>query len=357
MSEPAIKELAPLIEVEPFGQLNKQEAKLYTLRNKNGLSASITDYGATLVSFSCPDGTGQFADIVLGFDTLQGYLDSDAYMGATVGRFANRIANGEFKLNGKHYTLDKNGGPNHLHGGVSGFNSRIWHSQIIESQQSALRFTLFSPDGDQGYPGNLTIHVTYTLTDSDQLIFEAEAVCDNDTPISITNHSYFNLAGRGSIEDHYLQIFSDLYTPLDDQQVPTGELAKVENTPLDFKRPKRIGKDIDNDDVQIKIGSGYDHNFMTAAAESKTIEAAAEIEDRQNGRTLTIFTDSPGLQLYTANFLSGSKGKGVEHKARHALCLEPQQVPDAPNKAQFPSCILKAGQRFKTTTIFEASTN
>lgn len=344
------------VEVRPFGRLNdSRETKLYTLRNANGIEASITDYGATLVSFLAPDRNGNVADIVLGYDKQQDYIDSAAYLGATVGRFANRIADGRFELNGKAYTLDTNCGPNHLHGGQSGFDSRIWHSEILHTSEPSLRFSLFSPDGDQGYPGNLTAHTTYCLNDLNQLVIKMTATCDADTPISMTNHSYFNLAGSGSIEDHYLKLNCEHYTPLNQNHIPSGELASVANTPFDFRHARKVGEQIDSDHEQLKIGSGYDHNFVTPAYQSGQLALVAELEEKVSGRVLSVSTNAPGLQLYTANFLDGRVGKQVKHESRHAVCLEPQHIPDAPNNAAFPSCILKPGEQYEHTIIFACS--
>jgi len=345
------------IHTQSFGTLsNGYETKLFTLTNSNGVSVGLSNYGATLVSFICPDRHGNDSDIVLGFDSVEGYENSGAYIGASVGRFANRIAGAKFSLNGREYTLDANGGVNHLHGGAAGFDKRIWHADILDTPAPAIRFSLFSPDGDQGYPGNLTIHITYTLDDSNALTIKVNAGSDADTPISITNHSYFNLAGSGSILDHWLTVLSDRYTPQDEHQVPTGEYASVVNTPLDFTTARQIGERIDDEHEQIKRGSGYDHNFMTAAVDSQKVELAAILEDRQSGRTLKVSTDAPGLQLYSANFLDGATGKNVEHLSRHAVCLEPQHVPDAPNKPSFPSSILKQGERYRHTMVFEVGT-
>lgn len=345
------------IHIQPFGKLsNGHETKLFTLTNANGVSVGLSNYGARVVSFTCPDQNNNYKDIVLGFDNVKDYENSGAYIGASVGRFANRIANAQFELNDQKYMLDANSDSNHLHGGISGFDSRIWHAEVRKADVPTVRFSLFSPDGDQGYPGNLTVHITYTLDNSNALTIKVDAGSDADTPISITNHSYFNLAGSGPVLGHWLTVHSDLYTPQDTNQVPMGEYASVADTPFDFRTAKQIGANIDDDHEQIKIGSGYDHNFMTAAAKSQRIELAALLEDRNSGRTLKVFTDAPGLQLYTANFMDGSLGKNVAHHSRHALCLEPQNIPDSPNKPSFPSCILKQGERYQHTMVFECGT-
>lgn len=335
------------ISIDDFGALpNGRRCKLFTLRNANGVSASITDFGATLTSFISPDREGQLADIVLGFDNVAGYYHADAYMGAMVGRFANRIAAGRFELHGKRYQLDVNNGPNHLHGGNEGFDMRIWHAEALKNN-SGVRFSLFSPDGDQGYPGNLTIHVLYRLSEDNELSIKIDANTDQPTPISLTNHSYFNLAGRGSITDHWLQIPATHFTPLDKNQIPTGDILPVAGTPLDFRKPHRLGERIDDAHEQIDIGSGYDHNFVTGATLGGERKIAAILEEKHSGRVLELSTNAPGLQVYTANFLDAStEGKGMLHKRRHAVCLEPQNFPDAVNKPTFPSSILSPGNKY-----------
>lgn len=354
--------------VTSFGHLSDgRETKVFTLTNNSGMSARVSDYGATLVSFLAPDRKGALGDIVLGFDDVRSYERNGAYMGATVGRFANRIADGKFTIDGQSYELAVNNGPNHLHGGVEGFSYRIWDAEIldgseigssaidsseIDSPASAVRFSLQSPDGDENYPGNLDISVTYRLLENGQLHIDVAAKTDATTPISITNHSYFNLAGAGPIAGHWLKVPSTHYTPLSDKQVPTGELAPVTDTPFDFQTFRQIGERIEDTHPQLDIGSGYDHNFMTQANGTEPVLAACA-EHRESGRTLALYTNAPGVQLYTANFIGGS-GKGVAHTARHAFCLEPQAIPDAPNQSVFPSCFITPDEPYQHTMIFEA---
>ncbi len=348
----------PPIHIRSFGVLkDNRETSLYTLKNNNGVSVSISNYGATLVSYICPDRQGQLDDIVLGFDNVSGYENSDAYIGATVGRFANRIGHASFSLNNKTYSLDANAAPHHIHGGVSGFSSRIWHADVLDREEPTLRLSLFSPDGDQGYPGNMTVHLLYSLNEANQLHIQIDASSDSDTPISMTNHSYFNLAGSGPINDHWLTLKSNRYTPLDLTQLPSGKFASVEGTPFDFRNARQIGEHIDERHEQLRLGSGYDHNFMTPASEDGELALMATLEDRNLGRKLQLSTNAPGMQLYTANFLAAVAGKGIKHQARHAICLEPQNIPDAPNKPSFPSCILKAGDKYRHTIVFETSTD
>lgn len=345
------------VHTRPFGVLNDtKEATLYTLRNDHGVSASLTNYGATLVALNCPDRNGRMADIVLGFDNVNDYVKSGTYIGATVGRYANRIGGAAFEIEGKRYSLDANNGPNSLHGGLDGFNRRLWHAEIIDADCPTVRFSLFSPDGDQGFPGNMTIHVTYSLNNENALSIHVDATSDASTPISITNHSYFNLAGKGPIDDHWLHIPSDRYTPLNDDQIPTGEFASVENTPFDFTAPHQVGERINADHPQIKIGGGYDHNFITSAKAGAEPVEAAMLEHKESGRILRAYTNAPGIQLYTANFLGSDEyGKGVTHHPRHSLCLEPQHIPNTPNNSDFPSCILNPGERYRHTMVFHCS--
>lgn len=348
----------PSVTTRPFGNLpNGQSTTLYTLKNSHGVRAGISNYGATLVSLSCPDKRGISADIVLGFDDIQGYLNSDAYMGSTVGRFANRIANGGFTIAGTHYTLATNNGPNHLHGGLNGFDKRVWHAEILDDSNAAVRFTLFSPDGDQGYPGNVRIHCTYRLNEEGQLQIDIDATSDKATPINITNHAYFNLTGKtGSALEHNLHIASTHYTPLNEHQIPSGEQKTVVGTPFDFTETTRLGERINTEHPQLNIGNGYDHNFITPAMKSGQTELAATLSDKTSGRKLEVYTNAPGLQLYTANFLDGrAYGKGVTHERRGAVCLEPQHFPDSPNRPDFPSCIIEPGQRYRHTMIFAVS--
>jgi aldose 1-epimerase len=335
--------------------------EMVTFKNKNGIEVQAINYGAIITSLKVPDRTGSLADVVLGFDDPSRYwgTPSPPFFGAIVGRYGNRIANGQFVLNGKTYPLVKNNGPNHLHGGTRGFDKFIWDVTTKETPQgSSAIFTRTSPDGEEGYPGNLAVRITYTLTDSNQLIINYHATTDKATPINLTQHSYFNLAGEGSgdILGHELMINADRYTPVDDTLIPTGELAPVAGTPFDFRKPTAVGARIDQDNDQIKKGKGYDHNFvLNKKGVGPTL--AARVTDPKSGRTMEVATTEPGVQFYTGNFLDGTlKGKnGHTYAHRAALCLETQHFPDSPNKKNFPSSILEPGKSYDTTTIFTFS--
>lgn len=336
-----------------------EEIDLYKLRNSPGTEATITNYGGRLVTLCTPDREGKFADIVLGFDNLQGYLAKNPYFGALVGRYANRIANAEFSLNGKTYQLAKNDGPNSLHGGTRGFDKVVWKAKESSvAGDSALQLTYVSKDGEEGYPGNLTATITYTLTDSDELKIEYEATTDKDTVINLTNHSYFDLTGQfaGSILDHEVTINADRFTPVNSNLIPTGELKDVKGTPFDFTQPARIGARIDEEDEQLKYGIGYDHNFVLNRS-GTGLSLAARVKDAKTGRVLEVSTTQPGMQFYTGNHLDGHvRGKGgVMYGFRFGFCLETQHFPDSPNQPTFPSAELKVGQKYQGTTVFKFS--
>ena len=328
---------------------------LYTI-NSNGVEAAITTYGARVVSLKTPDRTGAFGDVVLGFDTLAGYESDNPFFGAVVGRYGNRIAKGRFTLNGKEYKLATNNGPNALHGGLKGFDKVVWTAQ--QSGPAGVKLTYLSKDGEEGYPGNLTATVEYTLTDANELKIGYTVTTDKDTVFNITNHSYFNLAGEGSgdILGHKFTLHADRFTPVDSTLIPTGELKAVAGTPFDFRQPHTIGERIDANDEQIKFGGGYDHNFVLNG-NMGTLRLAARLEDPKSGRVMEVTTTEPGLQFYTGNFLDGSiKGKGGKtYKRRGALCLETQHFPDSPNKPGFPTTTLKARQTYQSTTVFKFS--
>ena len=335
----------------------------YTLKNSHGIEVHAITYGGIITSLKVPDAKGNLADIVLGFDSPQGYLNDPPppYFGAIIGRYGNRIAKGKFTLDGKTYTLATNNGPNHLHGGNRGFDKVLWKAEPRQAADGAsIVFTRTSPDGEEGYPGNLQVRVTYTLTDRNELIVEYHATTDKATPVNLTQHSYFNLAGEGSgdILGHQLTINADRFTPVDDTLIPTGEFASVQGTPFDFRKPTAIGARIDANDPQIKKGPGYDHNWvLNREAESGGREAlvlAARLTDPKSGRTMEIRTTEPGLQFYSGNFLDGTiKGKqGHVYGRRSALCLETQHFPDSPNHPNFPSTILRPGQTYDSKTVF-----
>jgi aldose 1-epimerase len=327
---------------------------LYTLKSDK-VEAQIMTYGAAIVSIQVPDRAGKVTDIVLGFDSLEGYLGNNPYFGAIVGRYANRIAHGRFVLDGKEYSLTKNDGDNSLHGGTKGFDKAVWKAAPITN---GVEFTHVSKDGDQGYPGTLTAKVRYTLTGKD-LRIEYEATTDKPTVVNLSNHAYFDLAGQGTgdILKHELKINASRYTPINAALIPTGELAPVAGTPFDFRKPVAIGARINDDNEQLRLAHGYDHNWVLDAKPGELSEAAVAY-DQGSGRVLRVLTDQPGIQFYTGNFLDGSiKGRGGHvYGRRFALCLETQHFPDSPNHPNFPSTELKPGQRYHTVTVYEFST-
>jgi aldose 1-epimerase len=326
----------------------------YTLKNAGGMEVKAIQYGAIVTSLKVPDRSGNIADVVLGFENLDGYLKGHPYFGAIVGRYGNRIGKGQFNVDDKTYSLAKNNGPNHLHGGIKGFDKALWTTAVVPGQ-NAVTFTRTSPDGEEGYPGNLSTTVTYTLTDRNELIVDYHATTDKATPVNLTHHSYFNLAGdvAGDILGHDVTINADRYTPVDDTLIPTGELAGVEGTPFDFRKPTAIGARINADHPQLKAGKGYDHNWVLNRS-GAGLQLAARVVEPKTGRTLEVSTQEPGLQFYTGNFLDGSlTGKGGRVYAhRTGFCLETQHYPDSPNKPNFPSTILRPGQEYKTRTVF-----
>jgi aldose 1-epimerase len=339
-----------------FGRAGDANVQIYTLTNQHGIEARIMTYGATLVSLRTPDREGHFKNIVLGFDSVEPYLAGVPYFGATVGRYANRIAGGRFVLDGKSYQLPRNNGPNSLHGGVRGFDKRIWEAQPIESPQGpALKLTYVSAAGEEGYPGELTAHVTYRLTQDDSLSIEYEATATAPTPVNLTNHTYFNLTGDFTrpILDHVLTIHADRFTPVDETLIPTGELRAVAGTPFDFRQPRMIGGHIGDADEQIRRGHGYDHNWVLNRPGSGVVSPAALLADRESGRTVEVRTSQPGLQFYSGNFLDGKpSGSGTVFGHRTGLCLETQHFPDSPNRPGFPSSILRPGEVYSQKTLF-----
>lgn len=345
---------------ESFGKLpDGTQVDVYTLTNKNGVEAKITNYGATLTSVKVPDRNGKMDDVVLGYDSIDGYLAKNPHLGAIAGRYANRIANGEFKLDGKTYTLAKNNGPNHLHGGPNGFYKQLWTASDASGKDGqAVSFKYLSKDGEEHYPGNLTATVTYTLTDNNELKIDYKATTDKDTVVNLTNHSYFNLAGAGNgdILKQQVKINATQFTPVDKTMIPTGKLENVAGTPMDFSTLTALGDRIDSNYDQLVLGKGYDHNYVLATGGSLS-QQAVEAYDPSTGRVMEVFTDQPGVQLYTANHLDGSIiGKGGKaYPARGAFCLETQHFPDSPNKPNFPTTVLKPGEKFQSTTIFKFS--
>jgi aldose 1-epimerase len=345
---------------KPFGKTaDGRPVDLYTLRNPSGMEATITNWGAVVVSVKAPDRDGKMADVVHGFESLDGYLKPNPFFGALVGRYANRIAKGRFTLNGKTYTLATNNGENHLHGGLKGFDKVLWSAEPGTSPDGPrLELSYLSADGEEGYPGNLKAKVAYTLTNGGELRVDLEATTDKETVVNLAQHSYFNLAGEGTILDHELTLLADRFTPVDKTLIPTGELRPVEGTPFDFRKPTAIGARIDAKDEQIGIGSGYDHNFVVNG-KAGTLRPAARVRDPRSGRVLEVSTTEPGIQFYTGNFLDGSVvGKGGKpYVRRSGFCLETQRYPDTPNKPEFPTAVLKPGQTYKSTTIYRFTTD
>lgn len=316
----------------------------YTIKNNSGASFTALDYGATLQALCIQNRAGVLIDTVLGYDCIESYEIADCYVGATIGRFCNRIGGAGFSLNGICYELFKNDGENHLHGGACGFDRRLWQASFHDG---TLAFSRLSPDGEEGYPGNLKVSVSYTLTEDCCLRVAYHAETDRDTIVNFTNHSYFNLAGGGLVLDHQLQVFADYITENNEQSIPTGRLLEVSGTPFDFRTPKTIGRNIDTDHYQLKQAGGYDHNFVLCG------KKAAVLTCRESGLELTVETDCPGLQLYTANFLKGPAGKGGSPMVhRGAVCLETQLFPDAMTHYGFPSPVLHAGECLDSETIF-----
>ncbi|MBK0383770.1 galactose mutarotase [Pedobacter sp. SD-b] len=329
--------------------------QLFTLTNQNNMKVTITNLGGRVVSIFVPDKNGKMVDVALGYDNLQCYLkDNEPYFGAIIGRYGNRIAKGKFSLGNKEYRLEINNGPNALHGGSDGFHNKVWQAEQIDDH--VLILGLFSPDGEGGYPGNLNVKVTYSLTPENALKIDYEAETDKKTIINLTNHSYFNLDGEGnlSISDHVLTIDADHIVEVDETAIATGNLLTVENTPFDFRKPKSIGNHIDDEHQQIRFGQGYDHTFVFNKKEG--LEKVASIYSDKTGINLDVFTEEPGLQLYTGNFLDGKDkdGKnGNPYPHRSGFCLETQHFPDSPNQPNFPSTVLNVGETYNTTTIYQ----
>lgn len=350
------KEETMTIDKTVFGYIDDEPIQLFTLSGRDGSQVKITNYGGIIQSWMIPDRHGNLRDIALGFDSLSQYQEEHPYFGAIIGRYGNRIAKGKFEIEGKSYTLATNNGPNHLHGGDRGFDKVVWGVSefSIEDKGATLTLNLISPDGDQGYPGELSIEVTYTLSDDGRLRIDYRAQTSQPTYVNLTNHTYFNLGGHGSgsINDHMLQLHASRYTPVDESLIPTGELATVHESPFDFLSPHEIGERIDQEDIQISYGGGYDHNFVV---DDPSLESeVAKVHDLQSNIELSVYTTEPGVQLYTGNFLDGSlKGKkGVLYGKRSGFCLETQHFPDSPNQTNFPSTRLDPGESYTSTTIY-----
>lgn len=344
-------------EFKSWGNVDGRDVYLYHLQNANGMRVDVTNFGATITSISAPDRLGNFADIALGYDGLHGYIDDAHYMGSIVGRYANRIAGGLVELDGKQYQLTVKPGGYHHHGGAVGFNKKVWESAlIINDGVPAIRMEYLSADGEEGFPGNLSVTVTYTLTDENKLIVDFLAVTDKSTLLNLTQHSYFNLAGHagGSILDHELILPLESYLPVNKSQVPNGEIAAVANTPFDFKSAKAIGKDINSEDEQLLLSDGYDHSWVIKTENTPELKPAAQVTEPRSGRVLKVYTIEPAVHLYPGNALDGVAGKnGMRYNRRSGFCLETQQYPDAPNQPHFPNTVLEPGEVFRSQTIFE----
>jgi len=356
-AKPVNQNPKPYVTQAPFGSLpDGQGVDLITLRNGNGIEITVLTYGGIIMTLRAPDKTGQIDDIVLGHSTLEGYLKSSPYFGCIIGRYGNRIAKGKFTLDGKAYTLATNNETNHLHGGNKGWDKAVWKAETFQDGNGVgVRLSHTSPDGDEGYPGTVNALVTYTLTDQNKLIVDYDATTDKPTVINLTQHSYFNLAGTkaNDILGHELMLNADSYTPVDATLIPTGEIAPVAGTPFDFRTATKIGERINQDNEQLKRGKGYDHNFVLNRA-GNGMSLAARVTEPTTGRTLEISTTEPGIQFYSGNFLDGTiTGKGARtYPLRSGFCLETQHYPDSPNHANFPSTVLRPGEKYKTQTIF-----
>jgi aldose 1-epimerase len=341
------------IEKRDFGKTpDGENVDLYTLTNTNGLKAQIMTYGGIVTTLNVPDRDGHLGDIVSGYDTLDEYIKENPYFGALIGRCGNRIGKGKFTLNGVEYTLATNNGPNHLHGGIKGFDKVVWNAEQMETDEGpALKLNYLSKDGEEGYPGNLNCTVIYTLTNNDELKISYEAETDKDTVLNLTHHSYFNLGGHdsGDILGHELTLNADNYTPVDDDLIPTGEIKPVKGTPMDFTKPTAVGARID------QVKGGYDHNFVLNNSDG-SLALAASVYEPKTGRVMEISTTEPAIQFYSGNFLDGSlKGKGAIYNKHNAFCLETQHFPDSPNRPNFPSVVLKPGEKYTHLTVHKFS--
>jgi len=345
---------------ELFGTLpNGTKIDRYILKNNNGMEVQISNYGATVTSIKTPNKEGLFEQVILGFDTLEGYLQEQPFLGCVVGRYANRIAKGQFSINGTSYQLATNDAPNHLHGGIHNFSKVVWAAESTSTKRStSLHLKYFSINGEEGFPGNLACEIVYTLTDNDALQIDYSATTDQATVVNLTNHCYFNLkdGGKSPVLDHELRLFANYFTPVDKTCIPLGTLQSVKKTPFDFSNWKKLGEQISTKDKQIQIGNGYDHNFVINES-NHDLTIAAKLYDRHSGRVMTVHTTKPGIQLYTANWLDGTlKGhQGISYSRRCAVCLETQYFPDSPNQPTFPSALLLPEETYKTQTVYQFS--
>jgi aldose 1-epimerase len=345
-----------MISKQPFGVTPEGKVDIYTLQNSNQIKVEIITYGGIIKSIQTPDKNGQIENICLGFDSLPPYLNEHPYFGAIVGRYGNRIANGKFSIEGNEYNLATNNGPNHLHGGLKGFDKVIWEAKSFENEEKVgLELTYLSEDMEEGYPGNLSVKVTYSLNQENELHIDYEAVTDKKTVCNLTNHSYFNLAGagNGNVLNHELIIHSDSITPVDENLIPTGEPLAVEGTPFDFRTKKKIGVSIDQDHPQIAYGGGYDHNYILRNS-TEELPLISVVTEPKSGRKMEVLTTEPGVQFYTGNFLDGTLvGSGNNrYRERYGFCLETQHYPDSPNQPNFPSTLLDVGEKYSTKTVY-----
>jgi aldose 1-epimerase len=342
----------------PFGVApDGTPVDIYTLQNHKGGEVRICTYGGIVVSLKVPDRDGQLGDVVLGYDTLAEYIKENPYFGSLIGRYGNRIAKGRFTLDGEQFVLAVNNPPNHLHGGLKGFDKVVWRARSYQTQQGpALELTYLSPDGEEGYPGNLNVKAIYTWRDDNTLRLDYTATTDAPTVLNLTHHSYFNLAGRGDILGHEVMINANRFTPVDETLIPTGELRPVDGTPFDFRQPTAIGARINRADEQLKFGNGYDHNWVINNPAGQ-LELQARVYEPTSGRVLEVLSTEPGLQFYSGNFLDGTiTGKGSKkYEFRHGFCMEPQHFPDSPNQPDFPSVVLRQGQTYRNTIMYRFS--
>lgn len=361
LSSCSSRQFSGKIIVDDFGKTKEGlSVKLYTLKNTNGLEAKITNYGGIVTSLSVPDKNGKMEDIVAGYNNLEDYVKASPYFGCLVGRYGNRIAKGKFKIDGKEYTLARNNGENNLHGGLKGFDKVVWNAKEKQTPEgAALELTYISKDGEEGFPGNLKVKAVYTLTNANELKLVFNATTDQKTHVNLTHHSYFNLAGpeNGNIYDHEVMINADKFTPVDQTLIPTGELKAVKGTPFDFTQPQKIGARIDSNDQQLKFGLGYYHNWVINSSSKSAVNFMAKVTEPTTGRIMKVYSDKPGMQFYSGNFLDSSNiGKeGKPYKHRYAFCMEPQGFPDTPNQPSFPSTLLKPGETYTHTIIYKFS--
>jgi len=353
------KQVPPTIDPLAFNKMiDGKQVKLFSLKNQKGIEITVTNYGARIVSWLVPDRDGKMEDVVFGHDSIDGYLNAkESYFGAAIGRYGNRIAKGEFSIGDIQYKLAQNNGVNSLHGGVNGFSKKIW--DIEQKNNSELTCKLVSPDMEEGYPGELAVTMTYLLTNDNELVIHYKAKCDKPTVVNLTNHTYFNLhgAGNGTILDHQLTLNAEFFTPIDSTLIPTGELTPVENTPFDFRNPTEIGSRINSEEQQIRFGLGYDINYVLKKDLDQQVSLAASVFEPQSGRLLEVFTDQPGIQFYSGNFLDGiyPGKKGKKYGYRTGFCLETQHFPNSPNQSKFPSVLLNPDQEYTHTCMYKFS--